>query len=162
MSPTVRALNGRRPFRGHTRHLTRGLSNGPPRGAGQMGSQGDEGRGRRTDGEAEGGLAEGHVDGRESARLLRGNPAHTRCSTPRAKAALAHGRRQTGLGETQGDVAPEALCPPRRWPPLPPGSGLSFPDPDSTSPASPDHVVGLFSQKLIESKENSRIPPEHT
>lgn len=106
--------------------------------------------------------AKGHVDGRESARLLRGNPAHTRCSTPRAKAALAHGRRQTGLGETQGDVAPEALCPPRRWPPLPPGSGLSFPDPDSTSPASPDHVVGLFSQKLIESKENPRIPPEHT
>lgn len=127
-----------------------------------MGSQGDEGRGRRTDREAEGGLAEGHVDGRESARLLRGNPAHTRCSTPRAKAALAHGRRQTGLGQTQGDVAPEALCPPRRWPPLLPGSGLSFPDPDSTSPASPDHVVGLFSQKLIESKENPRIPPEHT
>lgn len=29
MSPTVRALNGRRPFRGHTRHLTPGLSNGP-------------------------------------------------------------------------------------------------------------------------------------
>lgn len=157
MSPTVRALNGRRPFRGHTRHLTPGLSNSP----------GPEALARWDRRETRD--VEGAPTGRPRGASQRvtwtvvSQPVSCAGTLP-TRAVPLRGRRPRSLMDAgrQGDVAPEALCPPRRWPPLPPGSGLSFPDPDSTSPASPDHVVGLFSQKLIESKENPRIPPEHT